>query len=273
MKKIEEIESMPLEERKNKEERRITLSEFDEEYWTVAKGSQLLVMGNLKYEDEEIKEFCIYLVDIIAKYKLQKSVDEIILTDFCKHPFNGLNTTLDIIKAEFLSIYNIFYKKFGKKEITPYDFITYAMTRYSVKVPLIMEEYKLHIDKKIGQDVDCQNAMQKENEHLKPRITELETELATCREQSQNAKTSAATKARQEKNLTEWKEAFKAMLPVILQCREEGPRPRTTPELEKMCARYNGSLDKSKMAFLRECLIECLGPEHVNTTGGPTIQG
>lgn len=121
-----------------------------------------------------------------------------------------------------------------------------------------------------------------ENNRLQERVTELETELAACREQlekarvenpSPNTKTSTATQVRLEKSLADWKDAFKVMVPVILQCQKEGPKPRTTPELEKMCARYNSTLDKSKMAFLRECLKECLGPEHVNTTGGPTIQG
>ncbi|HJB66550.1 MAG TPA: hypothetical protein H9768_09770 [Candidatus Mailhella merdavium] len=115
--------------------------------------------------------------------------------------------------------------------------------------------------------------LESDNEQLEPCITELETELAACREQSPNTKTSAATKARQEKNLAEWKNAFKAMIPVILQCQEEGPKPRTTPELATMCAKNGVTLDKTKMAFLRECLRECLGTEYVNTTGGPTIQG
>ena len=112
-----------------------------------------------------------------------------------------------------------------------------------------------------------------ENKQLKARIAELGTELAACREQSPNAKTSAATKARQGKSLAEWKDAFKDMVPVILQCQKEGPKQRTTPELETMCTRYGVTLDKTKMTFLRECLLECLGTEYVNTTGGPTIQG
>ncbi len=103
-------------------------------------------------------------------------------------------------------------------------------------------------------------------------IAALERELAACRD-NPTTKTYAATQARQEKRLSEWKEAFKIMLKVCLQCRDEEPKPRTTPELKMMCARYNGSLDNSKIAFLRECLMECLGPEHVNTIGGPTIQG
>ena len=127
-----------------------------------------------------------------------------------------------------------------------------------------------------------ENTRQEKTDEFKTRITELETKLAACREQlkkaqvenpSPNTKTSTATQVRQEKSLADWKDAFKVMVPVILQCQKEGPKPRTTPELEKMCARYNSTLDKSKMAFLRECLKECLGPEHVNTTGGPTIQG
>lgn len=136
------------------------------------------------------------------------------------------------------------------------------------------EKILIHSDNSTDKYQEC-DAMQ-------ARISELETELAACREQlekdrvenpSPNTKTSTATQVRQKKSLADWKDAFKVMVPVILQCQKDGPKPRTTPELEKMCARYNGTLDKSKMAFLRECLKECLGPEHVNTTGGPTIQG
>lgn len=144
---------------------------------------------------------------------------------------------------------------------------------------LLVQDVKAWKSKKATTSI---TELEADNEQLKTRITELETKLAACREQlekarvenpSPNTKTSTATQVRQEKSLADWKDAFKVMVPVILQCQKEGPKPRTTPELEKMCARYNGTLDKSKMAFLRECLKECLGPEHVNTTGGPTIQG
>lgn len=100
-----------------------------------------------------------------------------------------------------------------------------------------------------------------------------EEELVKKQDKNMGLRTQAAIQVRKEKTLEDWKKAFKVMLKIFLQCQEEGPRPRTTPELEKMCARYNGSLDKSKMTFLRECLLECLGTEYVNTTGGPTIQG
>lgn len=85
-------------------------------------------------------------------------------------------------------------------------------------------------------------------------------------------RTQAATEARQEKILAEWKDAFKVMLKVCLQCRDEGPKQRTEPEITKKCNQY-GELSRSKIAFLRECMAECLGPEYINKKGGPTIQG
>lgn len=144
---------------------------------------------------------------------------------------------------------------------------------------LLVQDVKAWKSKKATTSI---TELEADNEQLKARITELEIELATCREQLEearienpypNAKTSAATQARQEKSLANWKEAFKVVLKVCLQCRDEGPKLRTTPELENMCARNGGSLGKSKMDFLRKCLLESLGPEYLNTTGGPTIQG
>ncbi len=114
-------------------------------------------------------------------------------------------------------------------------------------------------------------------------IAALEQELAACREQLEkvriekpapNARTSAATQARQEKKLTEWRGAFKVMLKVALQCQAEGPKSRTTPELKNMCARHDYPKPTGEqIKFLRECLLETLGSDYVNTTGGPTIQG
>lgn len=116
-----------------------------------------------------------------------------------------------------------------------------------------------------------------ENEQLKARIAELEQELVACRNTPQAEikkvaeKTRAATQARQGKALAEWQKAFKVMLPVLLQCQAEGEKARTRADLDRMCG--DRKLTSAQMDFLRECLRECLGPEYVNTTGGPTIQG
>lgn len=142
--------------------------------------------------------------------------------------------------------------------------------------------------KKRGGEGEAVNAapqsagLESENKQLRGKQAELEQELAACREQLEkariekpapNARTSAATQARQEKKLTEWRGAFKVMLKVVLQCQAEGPRSRTTPELENMCARHDYKPTGEQIKFLRKCLLETLGSDYVNTTGGPTIQG
>lgn len=106
-------------------------------------------------------------------------------------------------------------------------------------------------------------------------IVKLEHALTEAREKiaelTTTTRTQAATQARQGKALAEWQKAFKVMLPVVLQCQAEGEKARTRADLDRMCGARK--LTSAQMDFLRECLRECLGPEYVNTTGGPTIQG
>lgn len=81
-------------------------------------------------------------------------------------------------------------------------------------------------------------------------------------------KTEKATEARQSKVLENWQAAFKIMVAVTLQCHADGPKKRTKSELKNMCRTHGGSLTDTQLDFLRTIL----GKEHVNTTGGPTVQ-
>ena len=147
MKKHEEIECLSDTLRKNEEKRRISVAEFDEETWSVEKGVMLLIMGDLTYKYEDVKTFAIYMGGIAAKIIKQKEIKSIV--DMIVYDMNIKNTetALDRMKKKFISLYNIFYKKFGHANVTPYDFISYAITRYSVSVPIIMIDYIKHIEK------------------------------------------------------------------------------------------------------------------------------
>ena len=244
---------------------------LDWHYWSVENGCTILTIHGNQFNQEQID----YFINELGRHERKTEESR----------FEYIARTVEEIKKEggilferasalieFMRIYRIAISKFGfGKEVTPYQFLSWASSRRTFSVP---QDLRLWLEEERAKLPAARKAaLEAENEQLKARITELETELAACREQSPNTKTSAATKARQEKNLAEWKNAFKAMIPVILQCQEEGPKPRTTPELATMCAKNGVTLDKTKMAFLRECLRECLGTEYVNTTGGPTIQG
>ena len=82
------------------------------------------------------------------------------------------------------------------------------------------------------------------------------------------ARTQAATEARQGKILDSWRAAFKIMIPVILQCYADGPKKRTKNELQVLCSKNGGKISDAQLEFLRECL----GPDHINTDGGPPTQ-
>lgn len=153
-----------------------------------------------------------------------------------------------------LYIVNLFYKKDDDPAI-----FTEKIDAVTTQITKLKQEFAEHIQAEIESNT---------------RIAEIEQELSDFRN-TQNeqitARTQQATKAKQEKNLAKWQGAFKVMLPVFLRCQAEGEKARTRADLDRMCG--DRKLTSAQMDFLRECLRECLGPEYVNTTGGPTIQG
>jgi hypothetical protein len=124
-------------------------------------------------------------------------------------------------------------------------------------VPLFMEHPELiHVADNIIKD--------------KNKIAELEAELLKASaERAVTMRTQAATEARQGRTLENWRAAFKIMISVILQCHAEGTKKRTKRELQAMCSKHGGKLSDTQLDFLRDVL----GKDHVNTTGGPTVQG
>lgn len=118
------------------------------------------------------------------------------------------------------------------------------------------------------------------------RIAVMEAKLADLGApdtESKAIRTRAATQARQETVLENWQAAFKIMVPVILQCHTEGAKKRTNPDIKAMLPKENGDrptgtkkknvLTDTQIKFLKECLKDILGGEHVNTDGGPSVQG
>lgn len=185
--------------------------------------------------------------------------------------FIGPFFTCKDIKDTSLTVNSIDWKRFTQNNFKEFPAISPQDESYNHNLSIKISETEQQNDslRKMNKFLNEQNKRLMESEGKnKIRISELEQELSSCRN-PQSLRTEAAIEARKEKKLDEWKKAFKIMLEVVQQCRAEGPKPRTTPELEKMCTQCGGSLSKAQLTFMRECL----GPEHVNTVGGPTIQG
>jgi hypothetical protein len=94
------------------------------------------------------------------------------------------------------------------------------------------------------------------------------TALKYSTEHAATARTEAATEAKQEKTLQNWQAAFRVMLLIALECKDEEPRKRTKNEFRRMAEKYGGTLTQAQLNFLRDCLPS----EYVNREGGPTIQ-
>lgn len=118
--------------------------------------------------------------------------------------------------------------------------------------------------------------LNEQNQKLRAEVTEKAGQITALEnvntEMGTTTRTKAATEARQTKVLDNWQHAFKIMVSVILQCHGDGPKNLTRAELKSMCSRHGGKLTGTQRDFLRECLKECLGDEHVNTDGGPSPQ-
>ena len=113
---------------------------------------------------------------------------------------------------------------------------------------------------------------QRKIEKKDARIAELEAKLAdfgATDTGSKAVRTHAASQARQETVLENWQAAFKIMASVIMQCHAEGAKKRTRAEFAAMCAKHGGKLSTAQLDFLRSCLPG----DHVNTDGGPSVQG
>lgn len=157
MKNYDEIDAIPVETRKEEERKRIPSSHFDEVTWNISKGVMLIIIGDLRYEYDDAKKFALFMGEVAREgLRNNKSIINNILD---KVSFEECGAVLEYMNGEFIWIYNIFYKCFGYTKITPYDFISYAETLNSVRIPLIMSDYKKDMDKAL-QDTGIDNILQ-----------------------------------------------------------------------------------------------------------------
>ena len=159
---------------------------LDWHYWSVENGCTILTIHGNQFNQEQID----YFINELGRHERKTEESR----------FEYIARTVEEIKKEggilferasalieFMRIYRIAISKFGfGKEVTPYQFLSWASSRRTFSVP---QDLRLWLEEERAKLPAARKAaLEAENEQLKARITELETELAACREPLEEAR-------------------------------------------------------------------------------------
>lgn len=159
---------------------------LDWHYWSVENGCTILTIHGNQFNQEQID----YFINELGRHERKTEESR----------FEYIARTVEEIKKEggilferasalieFMRIYRIAISKFGfGKEVTPYQFLSWASSRRTFSVP---QDLRLWLEEERAKlPAGRKAALEAENEQLKARITELETELAACREPLEEAR-------------------------------------------------------------------------------------
>lgn len=237
------------------------------------KGALLLCACNDRFNNEEIKNFFIWFMNSIMpkysfrdeeidlddlkektlmQYTIERSNDygySVYKTDSNGEHKNTPERVYGITKIieYYIHICDLYCDYFGDKCIPTYYFIIWAIDRETLYTPKRITEWK-----------DKQDQIMYQSNKPTQKVSKNST-----------GRTQSATEARREKTLSEWKDAFKIMALVIMECFTGEPKKRTRGELQAMCSKCGGRLSHAQLDFLRDCLPD----EHVNKEGGAPVQG
>ena len=169
---------------------------LDWHYWSVENGCTILTIHGNQFNQEQID----YFINELGRHERKTEESR----------FEYIARTVEEIKKEggilferasalieFMRIYRIAISKFGfGKKVTPYQFLSWASSRRTFSVP---QDLRLWLEEERAKLPAARKAaLEAENEQLKARITELETELAACREQLEEARREIPDKGEHE---------------------------------------------------------------------------
>lgn len=158
---------------------------LDLRYWSVFDGCLLLALYRHTYAEREVE----YLAEEIERHKgrtLEKAFNLMHAhakeLDKAPGPYCYQGAFL-----EFMRIYQLAASYFDiSKPVTPYKFISWAISRRTIHVQEDLIRWRE--GERAKPPTGRTSAMREELKEAQERITELEAELATCREQLEEAR-------------------------------------------------------------------------------------